>query len=427
MRRAKCMICGSENLRTVVDLGMQPNGNEFPDEATKADEIVYPLSMSVCGECWLVQLDDYPPPEVLFTNHPYITGLNVPIVRHFGEFSRHIVEKLGLAPNSLVIDIGANDGTLLKAFRSVGMRTLGVDPGKRTGKLAKAQGVTVCQTFWNEETGRALRALKLWPEVITATAVFYHIPDVHEFVRGLDAVMHDDTVFVTQCVYMKAVIERVQFDHFYHEHTCVYLLRPLERLFAEHGLRLLDVEFIDVHGGSFVLYVGRDSNPRPTSATIAEAIEAEEAAGLFRMEAYEEFARRANENRWNLVSLLKHLKDQGKSVYALGAPVKGSTILNYAGIGPDLVSVAVEVNQFKIGRLTPGTHIPVIDEGSLEVQPDYYLVLAWNFLDYFVEKYRDYLAAGGKFIVPNPVVRVVDSSGSRDWSAELSGVSEATT
>lgn len=412
------MICGSSRLERFLDLGLQPNGNAFPEERDKAREPKYPLSMSVCLDSWLVQLDDYPPPEVVFTNHPYVTGLNAPIVQHFQKLSRHIVEKFQISPQSLVIDIGANDGTLLNAFRELGMRTLGVDPGQRTGKLARAKGITICETFWNQAAGRALRTLNLVPSVITATAVFYHIPDLHEFVRGLAEVMNDGTIFVTQCVYLKRVIEELQFDHFYHEHTCVYSLRPLQELFARHQMRMLDVEFYDVHGGSFVLYVAKETSPLPTSQSIAAAIELEERAGLFRLETYQEFARKVKDNCGRLVALLKELKRQNKTVYGLGAPVKGSTLLNYCQIGPELVAKAVEVNQFKIGRLTPGTHIPIISEEEAQPPPDYYLVLAWNFLDYFVQKHEKYLQAGGRFIVPNPRVGIVDAKGFREWDGK---------
>ncbi len=415
MNQVKCMISGSERLVKFLDLGSQPNGNNFPDEKGKAHEIKYPLSMSVCLDSWLVQLDDYPPPEVVFTNHPYVTGLNVPIVRHFHNLSRHIVEKFQLAPQSLIIDIGANDGTFLNAFRELGMRTLGVDPGQRTGKLARAKAILVCETFWNLAAGKSLRALNLAPSVITATAVFYHVPDLHEFVRGLAEVMTDQTIFATQCVYLKDVIEKLQFDHFYHEHTCIYALKPLQQLFTQHKMRLLDVEFYDVHGGSFVLYVAKETSPLPTSQSIAAAIAAEEKAGLFRLETYHDFTQKVETNCRQLVALLQELKQQKKTVYALGAPLKGSTLLNYCKIGPDLVQKAVEVNQFKIGRFTPGTHIPIISEAQVEKEPDYYLVLAWNFLDYFVEKHQKYLRAGGKFIVPNPRIGLVDQHGFTEW------------
>lgn len=415
IKQHKCMISGSERLEQFLDLGVQPNGNNFPDEKTKDQEITYPLSMSVCLDSWLVQIDDYPPPEVVFSDHPYITGVNVPVVKHFEQLSKHIVQKFELPPQSFIIDIGANDGTFLNCFRELGMRTLGVDPGQRTGKLAKARGITVCETFWNRRTGESLRALNLAPSVITATAVFYHVPDLHEFVAGLAEVMNDQTIFAAQCVYMKSVLEELQFDHFYHEHTCIYSLKPLQQLFTQHKMRIIDVEFYDIHGGSFVVYVAKETSPLPTSQSVATAIAQEEKAGLFKIETYREFARKVKSNCDNLVKLLKELQQDKKSVYALGAPLKGSTLLNYCKIGPELVHKAVEVNQFKIGRLTPGTHIPIIAEDQVTTQPDYYLVLAWNFLDHFVKTHQKYLQAGGKFIVPNPKVGIVDATGFHPW------------
>jgi hypothetical protein len=223
--------------------------------------------------------------------------------------------------------------------------------------------------------------------------------------------MGPDSVFVVQGVNLKDMIEKNEFDHFYHEHSCIHSLGPLTRLFAMHGLRIFDVEFSAIHGGSFILYVVREGSPRETTPAVAEAIEAERAAGLYQLETYRAFARRVEHNMSELKALLEALKAAGKTVYALGAPVKGSTVLNYAGIGPELVALATEVNPLKVGRVTPGTHIPVVDERSLTDVPDYYLVLAWNFLDYLVGKYDAYLAGGGRFIAAVPDVRVIGRGG----------------
>ena len=407
MCRTRCMNCDASQLTEFIDLGEQPNGNNFVSASEKAEEVRFPIAMLVCESCWQVQIGEFPSQEFLFTNHPYVTGANVPIVEHFERLSARVIDKLALAPQSLVIDIGANDGTLLRAFARRGMRTLGVDPGQRTGELARQQGSTVMRTFWNRESGRALRQLGLYPELITATAVFYHLPDLHDFIEGLLEVMRGDAVFVVQCVNTLDLIEKNQFDHFYHEHSCIHAIAPLDRLFRAHGMRILDVEFIEIHGGSFVAYVGLDSHTRPTSPSVAAAIAREHERGLDRIGTYHEFARRVRANADALVALLRQIKSQGKRVFALGAPVKGNTLLNYCGIGPDLVECATEVNQFKIGTLTPGMHIPVVDERAIASQPDYYLILSWNFLDFLIGKYKSFLMNGGKFIVPVPTVRVL--------------------
>lgn len=408
MKNIKCMNCGSAALKRFIDLGDQPNGNHFPAESEKERELKFPFAMCVCTDCWQVQLEESPSMEFMFSNHPYITGVNMPVVNHFKTMVERTIFRYGLERNSLVIDIGANDGTLLSKFRDKGMRVLGVDPGARTGKFCRANGITVCETFWNSESAAALKLLNVKPDVITATAVFYHIPDLHDFIEGLRMVMDERTVFLTQCVYMKDVLEKYEFDHFYHEHTMMHSISPLKRVFEQHGMRLLHVDYYDVHGGSFVLTVGLVNSVHETSPTVDQAIEAEERFGMNKFETFTKFTTKVEHNRDALLALLRDLKQQSKSVYALGAPLKGSTLLNYCGIGPDLVELATEVNQFKIGKLTPGTHIPIVEESSLSRQPDYYLLLSWNFLDFFREKYADYLSAGGKFIVPHPNVRVID-------------------
>lgn len=407
MKRQECMNCGSHSLKEFIDLGLQPNGNNFPTEDSKDKEPLFPISMMVCEDCWQVQIAEFPSQEFLFTDHPYITGVNVPIVQHFERLASHITQKLGLVPNSLVMDIGCNDGTFLRAFESQGMRVLGIDPGLRTGELAREQGTTICRTFWNLDSGKAMKQLGLYPDLITATAVFYHLPDLHDFIEGLKQVMHNNSVFMVQCVNLRDLIEKNQFDHFYHEHSCIHAIAPLKRLFEAHGMRLLDVEFTDIHGGSFILYTGLETHPIPTSDNVKKAIELEIQGGLDKIETYLDFAARSRKNADDLVDLLTQLKAEGKRVFALGAPVKGNTLLNYCNLQPGLVECATEVNQFKIGRLTPGTHIPIVDERNIDQQPDYYLILSWNFLDYLIGKYKTYLLEGGKFIVPVPNVRVL--------------------
>ena len=407
MSRTSCINCGGHSLYQFMDLGCQPNGNNFLYASETDDEPFFPLSMMVCEDCWQVQISEFPSPDFMFSNHPYVTGVNTPVVRHFQEMAPRVVSKLGMKPNDLVIDIGCNDGSLLKCFADEGMRTLGVDPGKRTGELARQHGVTVFRQFWSHETGKSLRHLGIQPKTITATAVFYHVPDLHDFVRGLAEVMGPESCFVVQGVNLRDLIEKNEFDHFYHEHSCIHSFAPLTRLFEAHGLRIWDVEMSPIHGGSFIIYVVPNDSARQTTDAVTDALIADDSSGLNSRATYDAFSQRVSENVTTLIRLLRELKAQGKTVYALGAPVKGSTLLNYCNIGPELVPYATEVNPYKIGRVTPGTHIPVIDESELESPPDYYLVLAWNFADYLREKYAEYLLSGGRFIVPVPSLRIL--------------------
>jgi hypothetical protein len=407
MENKTCMNCRSSNLERFLDLGIQPNGNFFPTHDELDSVPRFPFEMLVCQDCWQVQIKEFPDVESMFSNHPYITGENMPVVSHFEQLVEDAINKYGFAQNSLVLDIGANDGTLLSKFHDRGMRILGVDPGKRTGKLAKEKGIIVCETFWNEESAGAVKQLNICPNLITATAVFYHLEDIHSFVKGLRELMDKDTIFLTQCIYLKDILENVQFDHFYHEHTMIHALAPLKKLFAQHGLRMLDVDFYPVHGGSFVLYVSKEESKYETTNKIVEAIAIEKDVGLQDLQTYINFRKRVEKNRDDLLILLKKLVDEHQRIYALGAPLKGSTLLNYCNIGTDLIKCATEINRFKIGRYIPGTQIPIVFEESIETQPDYYLVLSWNFTDFFIKKYADYLKAGGKFIVPHPTVRII--------------------
>lgn len=411
MKNSHCMNCHSPNLERFIDLGNQPNGNVFPTLDELDGEHKFPCVMLVCTECWQVQLEEFPPVDAMFTNHPYISGVNQPVVTHFEQLADDIVQKFAIPPSSLVLDIGANDGTLLSKFRDHGMRVLGIDPCKRTGELARNAGLTVFKAFWNQQSAEAMKQLGLYPDLITATAVFYHLEDIHSFVKGLETIMTEDTIFCTQCVYLKDLIEKGQFDHFYHEHTMIHAIGPLQNLFSEYGLRLLDVDFYSIHGGSFVLYVGRKESPFPTTKKIDEAIAEEKRVGLARLQTYFDFSKRVEQNKRKLMSFLTQIKSAGKRVVGMGAPLKGSTLLNYYDIGPELVECLVEVNPYKIGRYTPGTHIPIISEDAIDEQPDYYLLLSWNFLDFFIEKYADYLNAGGKFIIPHPTVKVIGKDG----------------
>lgn len=401
------MNCHSSDLERFIDLGDQPNGNAFSEPDKLQDEQKFSCVMLVCKQCWQVQIEEFPSVDSMFADHPYISGLNKPVVTHFEQLAQDIVQKFKVPQNSLVLDIGANDATLLTKFHALGMRVLGIDPCEQVNRLSQKAGITVFQTFWNKQSAQAMQQLSIYPDLITATAVFYHVEDLHSFIEGLKLVMKRNTVFCVQCVYLKDIIDKGQFDHFYHEHTMIHAIGPLKRVFTAHGLLLLDVDFYPIHGGSFVLYVGREDSLFPVSEKVDELIAEEERVGLNQLQTYLDFTKGVERNKQALLSLLKQLKQEGKRIFGLGAPVKGNTLLNYYGIGPELVECLTEVNPVKIGLCAPGNHIPVVDENKVDKQPDYYLLLSWNFLDYFVDKYADYLNAGGHFIVPHPSVQII--------------------
>lgn len=404
-----CMNCGKPGVVPFLDLGEQPNGNAFPTAAEVDSEPRYALTMGVCRSCWQVQIMEFPDPAALFDDHPYVTGLNTPVVQHFAGLARGIVQRFDLSTGDLVVDIGCNDGTLLSQFRELGLSGIGVEPGGRVNRLAREAGHVAFRTYWGEATGAALGALGLRPKVITATAVFYHVPDLHDFIRGLLNVMTEETVFVVQAVSLLDLLLERSFDHFYHEHSCIHSVMALQVLFERHGLSLFDVEISPVHGGSLVAYVARSDAGRAVAPTVAAQIARERAHGLDREETFHRFGEEVTANAAAMRGLLADVKGRGETVLGLGAPVKGSTLLNFCQIGPELLPAITEVNPYKIGRLSPGTHIPIIGEDEVDEEPDYYLVLAWNYLDHFIQRKRAYLEAGGKMIVPVPSPRIISA------------------
>ena len=403
-----CMSCGAMNVIEFLDLGQQPSGNAFVAREQTIDEPLFPLRMGVCESCWQAQLLDHLDKETLFEDHPYLTGTNAPIVEHFGDLAKRLTQKYNLTAADLVMDIGCNDATLLSKFKEQGVATMGVEPSARISKMARAAGHVVANTFWSRDVAVAIKTTGIKPKIITAMSVFYHVSDLHDFIAGVEAVMERDTLFVVQAVSLMSLLAENQFDHFYHEHTCIHSVTSLQEILSSHALKFIDVEETSVHGGSFIATFAHLDSGYVANRSVAAYAEKEKAAGLEKVETYLEFGERARDIGQHLREMLVELRADRKRVYGLGAPLKSTTFLNFADIGPTLIECLTEVNDLKIGKLSPGKHIPVVDERLLEDEPDYYVVFAWNYLDYLLEKKRDYLAAGGKFIVPFPDLRVID-------------------
>lgn len=404
-----CKNCGSNSVNIFLDLGNQPNGNIFIDPDKIDTESWYAMQMGVCQECWQVQLLDHPPVEDMFINHPYITGLNKPVLQHFQTWVDDMIDEFNIDSKSLVFDIGANDGSLLKEFKQRGFKVLGIDPCL-TSKF-NSNGIEILNEFWGLKTALKLKHQKLQPKLITASAVFYHIEDIHDFVLGVKEVMTDDTIFCTQCIYLDDIINKLQYDQFYHEHTFIHSLTPLKRLFEHHNLKLLNIKWYPIHGGSFVLSIGtKNSRYRPNEKQINSFLKKEKENGLLNLETYFEFSKKVEKQKATLKELLTRISTEGKTVVGLGAPLKSSTLLNYCDIDSKLVKYIAEINPLKIGKLSPGTHIPIISEKDLNFKPDYFLLLTWNFKDHFINKYRKHIMEGVKMIIPNPEVEIIDKN-----------------
>jgi SAM-dependent methyltransferase len=352
----------------------------------------------------MVQIDYTIPKESMFSNYPYVSGTTKTLPSHFAATSKRLVENYGLNADSLVVDIGSNDGTWLKQYAPYGLRVLGVEPAENVAEMANAAGVRTWNRFFNEETADKILAEEGHADLVTAAGVFFHLEELHSVCDGIKKLLSEKGVFCVQAIYLGGMIENTAFDQIYHEHLCYYTLVSLQNLLRRHGLEVFEVSVVSVHGGSLEAHVGHIGE-RPVGQSVISMLADEKAKGYGELSTYKTFADNVWRLRDDLLALLRRYRDQGKKVYCYGAPAKGATLLNSFHVGADLVDLAVEKSPLKFDHMIPGVRIPIVDEATVE-KPDAYLVLSWNFLDEFLVKERAYLEAGGEFIVPVPELRV---------------------
>ena len=395
-----CRVCDSTHLTPAVDLGRQPWANHFLRPSEVGTEPFYPLSVVLCEQCKTAQLDYTVPKETMFVDHTYLSGTTKTLSDHFQSVAQAVDERYYKdRPRKAMLDIGSNDGTQLRHYRALGYDIVGVEPAKLPSDLANAAGLTTIRAFFNEQTARSLNRTF---EVINASGVFFHLEELHSVTEGIRLCLAPDGVFVIQFLYMKRIVENDAFDQIYHEHLLYYNVRTLDALLRRHGLALFDAELSPIHGGSIIAHATHASAARP-SARLADFIAAEDAAGANSLLWYHDFSRRIALRREENRSYLEQCRKAGKRVFGLGAPVKGNTLLNYFGIGPDLIECLTERNPHRRGLVAPGSHIPVRIEDEFKEVPDIYYVLAWNFKKEIFARYADLIARGVEFYFPvNP-------------------------
>ena len=403
-----CRSCGGRRVELFLDLGDQPHCNRLiPPELADVAEPRYPLRTGFCRDCTLVQIDYTIPKEAMFSRYPYVSGTTKTLPAHFADTSRRLVEGYDVAPGSLVVDIGSNDGTWLKQYAPFGLRTLGVEPAENVAALATQAGVPTWNRFFNEATAAEIVAGQGQASLVTAAGVFFHLEELHSVCRGVAALLAADGVFCVQAIYLGGMLENTAFDQIYHEHLCYYTLRSLQGLLAQHGLEVFEVSLVPIHGGTLEAHVGH-AGRRPVGGSVGAMAAREAEHGYGELARYQAFATRVWRLRDDLLAVLRRFKAEGLSVYCYGAPAKGATLLNSFGVGLDYVSLATERSPLKFGMMIPGVRIPIEDETQV-TPPDAYLMLAWNFIDEFMVKDRAYLEAGGRFIVPVPALKVVSA------------------
>jgi hypothetical protein len=388
-----------------LDLGDQPHCNRLiaPSVADKR-EPYFPLRTHFCKACTMVQIDHTIAKESMFTDYPYVSGTTKTLVQHFKDTAERLVKTYGLKPGDLVVDLGSNDGSWLKQYQPLGMRVLGVDPAKNVVELARKAGVPTWDRFFNNDVAKEMVAAEGQAKLMTASGVFFHLEELHSVVDGVGTIIGYDGVFVVQAIYLGGMIDNLAFDQIYHEHLVYYTLKSLQHLLGQHGLEIFDCSIVNIHGGSIEAHVAKKGR-RPIQKSVADmaAVEAKKKYG--ELSTYHQFAKDVWRLRDELLAVLEKYQREGKSVYAMGAPAKGATLVNSFGIGPRLVQKATERNAMKFGFMMPGSRIPIVDEEK--ERPDAYLILAWNFIDEIAARYRDYLNSGGEFITPIPKLKVI--------------------
>jgi hypothetical protein len=405
-----CRMCDSEALHKFLDLGSTAPADYFPHKhQLRADgDQAYPLEVVVCDGCGLVQLNYVVPPDILYCqDYPYESSMTAAGGRHWDEFAETATRMLGLTSNDLVIDIGSNVGVLLQKFKQRGPRVLGIDPADNIAEIARKNGIDTKTAFFGVDVANEVVKSAGRAKVITGTNVFAHIGDLHGLMRAVDALLTDDGAFIIEAPYFVELLNNLEYDTIYHEHLAYISLKPLVRFFGLYGMEIFDVQRRDIHGGSIRIFVRRKA-ATPVAATIAELLETENREKIYDHGRLAKFAEDVAANRAELRALLERLKRSGARIAGVSAPAKGMTLLNYCGIGTDLLDFVTEKSRLKIGRYTPGVNIPVLpDEALLEHKTDYALLLAWNFADEIMRNLKRFSDAGGKFIIPIPRPKIV--------------------
>lgn len=404
-----CRHCDSPLSHCFLDLGKAPPSNNYLSaEDLDKPEKKYPLRVLVCNCCWLVQTEDFVGAEELFRpDYAYFSSTSSSWLAHAKEYSDRIISRLGLSANSFVVEIASNDGYLLQNFVAAGIPCLGIEPTASTATAAEKLGIPVKQEFFTEKLGKSMAAQGRHSDLIIGNNVYAHVPDINDFTRGLAALLKPEGVITLEFPHLLRLIEGCQFDTIYHEHFSYLSLHAVERIFAAAGLKVYDVEELPTHGGSLRVYgCHSESAPKVTHAVI-RLLEKEKRGGLLRLETYNGFQARAKRVRDDFLAFLLEQKRAGKKVAGYGAAAKGNTLLNFAGVKPDLLPFVCDAAPSKQNKNLPGSHIPIRHPDALAAAaPDYVVILPWNITDEVVAPNGALAAKGTRFVTFIPEMRI---------------------
>ncbi len=406
----RCRFCRTPLEHTFVDLGVSPLSNSYLDpEDLSRMEPFYPLHVYVCSECFLVQLEEMSSPEEIFNDYAYFSSFSESWLEHARLFAEMAAGRFNLDNSSRVVEIGSNDGYLLRYFMEKEIPVLGIEPASNVAEAARDKGIETLDRFFNRDLAGELAAEGKQADLVVGNNVLAHIPDTNDLMQGLRALLKPGGVISLEFPHLLSLIEENQFDTIYHEHYSYFSLTTAERIFRAHGMLLFDAELLETHGGSLRIYACREDNAacRRTERR-EELLASEEQKGFKNLNTYRQFERRVRETKYAILKFMIRAKEEGNKICCYGAPAKGNTLLNYCGIGPEFVDYTVDLNPHKQGHYLPGSRIPIYAPARIfETKPDYLVILPWNLKKEIMGQMEGIRKWGGKFVTLIPDVEVL--------------------
>ena len=408
-KKYKCRLCQSSDLVSVLKLASTPPANAFiSKEKLQIKQKKYPLEIFFCKNCFHVQLTEVVDPKELFENYVYVSGTSSVFVDHFLNYAKDIIQRFNPSRDQYVLDIGSNDGTLLKFFKSMGFSVIGIDPAKEISKKASKEGINTINGFFNLETSQIIKKKYSKASVITANNVFAHCDDLSGMTEAISDLLAPGGIFVFEVSYLVDVYQKTLFDTIYHEHLSYHSVSPLMNFFKSKKMELIDVMKVNTHGGSIRCVVKNKEDSPEINDSVKTFINFENSLSFDESDTFVNFAKQIKERKQELNQLLFRIKSEGKSIAGFGAPAKATTLMYEFGLNSDILDFIVDDSPLKQELFSPGLHIPIYSSSFIDtLKPDYLLILAWNFSDSIIKKNKKFHESGGKFIIPLPKFEVI--------------------
>lgn len=406
-----CRFDGQELKHVFMDLGHCPPSNSYlPQEGLDRAEVTYPLRVYVSERTFYVQVPEFKKANEIFTeDYAYFSSFSTSWLKHCEKYVSDMIQRFQLGPQSFVVEVASNDGYLLQYFKKAGVPCLGVEPSLSVAKVAREKGIETLVEFFGEKTARDIATSKKKADLILGNNVFAHVPDINDFIKGLKVLLSPTGLVTLEFPHLLNLIKENQFDTIYHEHYSYFSLFTVEKLVQAHGLDVFDVDELSTHGGSLRVYLKhKEDSTKKKSAKVTDVLQKEEAAGLLDLSTYLNFTKKAEGIKIQFLKFLLQQKEAGKKVAGYGAAAKGNTLLNFAGVKPDLLSYVVDASPYKQGKFLPGTHIPVMNEAYLKAnKPDFVVILPWNLTNEITQQLSYIKEWGGQFVVAIPELTVI--------------------